>query len=72
MTNRQKYCIIQDDSCHYYLAPFERKEEAQGVLDSIEEYWNIGDYDKECPQMPDWIVIIDGWHKLTFENPVEE
>ncbi len=71
MTNRGKYCLIVDDSGHWYLTPFERKDEAEKILDSIIEYWEEG-LDGECPEMPDWIQQIDGYHKLTFENPIEE
>lgn len=74
MTNRQKYCLITDDDGHYFISPFERKDEAEIILESIYNYWNEckDDEDVECPEMPDWLKQIDGWHRLTFENPVEE
>ena len=72
MTNRQKYCLIIDDDGHWYLVPFERKQEAEEILDSIADYWESDIDDNNCPEMPDWLKRIDGLHKLTFENPVEE
>jgi hypothetical protein len=35
MTNREKYCLIVDDDNHWYLVPFDKKEEAEKILDSI-------------------------------------
>ena len=72
MTNRQKYCLIGDDDGHWHLCPWERRDEANKILDSIDEYWQEEDYEKDCPEMPDWLQQIDGPHRLSFENPVEE
>lgn len=73
MTNREKYCLIVDDDSYWFLVPFDRKEEAEEILDSIVRYWEETiEGDGECPEMPDWLKQIDGWHKLTFENPIEE
>jgi hypothetical protein len=70
MTNREKYCLINDDDGHWYLAPFERRNEAREILESIEEAW--AEEANEIPEVPDWLKEIDGYHKLTFENPIEE
>ena len=73
MTNREKYCLIKDDDGHWYLTPFDKKKEAEEILESIANYWGNCEYDFiECPEIPDWLKQIDGWHRLTFENPVEE
>lgn len=51
MTNRQKYCLITDNSGHWFLSPFDKKEEAEQILSSIESYWENGDYDGKCPEI---------------------
>ena len=64
-----KYCFIQDDSGHWYIVPAERGAEANSIMESISDYWRGADYDKECPEKPDWIKESDGPHFITFENP---
>lgn len=64
--------MINDDDGHSFIVPANRKKEAEKILDDICQYWNIGDYDLECQEMPEWIRQIDGYHCLTFENPIEE
>jgi hypothetical protein len=71
MTNREKYYLIQDDDGHWYLTPFDKKGEAEKFLEAIYDYWT-NSLDGEPPEIPDWLKQIDGWHRLTFENPVEE
>lgn len=72
MTNRQKFCLFQDNDGHWYMCQFERKDEAMKIIESIENYWEEGDFESECPQKPEWIQEIDGPYRLSFENPVEE
>lgn len=72
MTNYQKFTLIQDNSSHWYIAPYEKRDEANEILDSIEEYWEKGDYEKDCPEEPEWLKRIDGPYNLSFSNPIEE
>lgn len=59
----QRWFIDQDDSCHWYLIKVEDKEEFSRLLEE-EEYDAFED--RFCGNR------IDGPHRLTFENPLEE
>jgi hypothetical protein len=65
MENRTKYILGQDNSCHWYLLPADKKEE-------WEEWLDISEEDERSWTLPEFAKFIDGWHKLSFENPVEE
>jgi hypothetical protein len=65
MTNHKKYILAQDNSCHWYLLPFEKKAE-------FDEWLEIDEDDERSWTPPEFAKEIDGWHKLTFENPIEE
>jgi hypothetical protein len=62
VTNRKKYILCQDDDCHWYLIPADKKEEWNEWLDVVQE----GD------SLPKYAQAVDGPHRLTFENPIEE
>jgi len=65
MTNHKKYILAQDNSCHWYLIPFENKVE-------FDEWLEIDEDDERSWTPPEFAKEIGGWHKLTFENPIEE
>ena len=67
MTNRKKYILAQDDDCHWYLIPADQKEEWNEWLDRV-----YVQEEEPPPALPIGAKEIDGWHNLTFENPVEE
>ena len=58
MTNREKYILCQDDDCHWYLIPADKKEEWNEWLDIY--------------SLPKYAQKVDGPHRLTFEKPIEE
>lgn len=72
MKKKQKYCLLDDGDGHWFICPFEKRKEGGRAIDSIVEYWDVGDFDKECPVLPEWMKQINGPHYLSFENPVEE
>lgn len=61
-----EYVIISDDSGHSYVCPADRQEEASGLLDEIEDFWDkmpLEDRDRdpvEEPEIPDWLKPIGG------------
>lgn len=60
-----RYKIAEDNSCHYYLIPANKQKE-------WDEWLNIPEDDERSWDAPNFAVAIDGWHRLTFENPIEE
>lgn len=64
MTNRKKYALMQDDSCHWYLVPWDKKDEFWEYIDAVENY----DYNGEepYPQKPEWAKAIDGPQSLAI------
>lgn len=56
----QEYCIISDGDSHLYVCPADRVQEAQDTFAAIVKYWRECDYDKECPQDPDFVQAIGG------------
>lgn len=63
----KRFCLIQDDSCHWYICPADRRDEAERMIEAVESYW-AGDQDGEPPSEPDFIERIDGPRKLTFTD----
>jgi hypothetical protein len=59
MTNRQKYLIVRDNSCHWYCIPETKKEE-------WEEFCNIPEDDEASWSPPSFAVGIDGPHDVAF------
>ena len=57
-----KYCLVCDDDDHWYLCPFEYREEALVAIERAED-------DED---LPSYLRRIDGPHRLSFENPTEE
>lgn len=64
MTNRKKYTLIQDDSCHWYIVPHGKQDEFLEYVDAVANF----DYDSEepYPQEPEWAKAIDGPHSLVL------
>lgn len=65
MKDKQKYILGQDNSCHWYILPAEKGDEWM-------EWLSIDEDDERSWAVPDFAKAIDGWHRLTFENPIEE
>lgn len=64
MTNYKKYALVQDDSCHWYLVPWEKKDEFWEYIDAVENFdYSSGDI---YPQEPEWAKRIDGPHSLVI------
>lgn len=71
MTNRKKYCLIQDNDCHWYILPWENQEAAEKYFEDNYKYWNgsVSEQEKyNCPVRPKWLSDIDSPEMITFEN----
>lgn len=55
MTNHQKFLLVQDDDCHWYIIPDDCKTE----FDAWIERMCSDEEDVDCSQ-PDWCKGIDG------------
>lgn len=68
--NTARFSLIQDDDCHWYLVPAEKREDAREYFQEVYEYWehNTGQLK---PDKPEWLQRIDGPHRLTFTDPQE-
>ena len=60
-----KFCLIQDEDCHWYVVPYSRKEEAENFF---EEFYRLNRLYKETPEFPVWLHSVDGPRHLVFEN----
>lgn len=67
-----RYCLLQDDSGHWYLCPHDRRDEGSAALEAIEAYWRDIDIKGPAPTLPPWVKEIDGPHLLSFTDPAEE
>lgn len=54
-----KYKLIQDDDCHWYIIPYGFDYEFE---QAIERYIETGE------ELPEWVVEVDGPHTVFFEN----
>jgi len=65
------YCLIQDESCHWYLCPSDKKREAEQYFESLREYWEVGWNlpGTSEPKQPTYLKQIDSPHRLVFTNP---
>lgn len=60
-TESVKYCLIQSESCDWYIVPYSKKQEA-------EEYLEVTYSEEEWPPQPEWLRAIDGPHRLVFSQ----
>lgn len=60
-----RYCLKQDDDCHWYLIPVLR-------LQNFEEWLAAGPYYEDYEGEEFDSCRIDGPHRLTFTDPKEE
>jgi hypothetical protein len=51
---------VQDDDCHWYIIPAEKRKEFSA--------W-IGSSEYEMGRPPEWAKMVDGIGNMTFENP---
>ena len=51
-TEEIKYCLIQDNDCHWYVVPVDKKEEAYAYFEKCENY--------EPAEFPDFLVEVGG------------
>jgi len=64
---KQRYCVREDGDGHSYLIPYDK--DLLKLFDELvedEDGWE----DDRWQQFED--MRIDGTHRLTFENPIEE
>ena len=63
-----EFCIVEDDSGHTYVCPLDQRGEARRILESVGEYWERGWLVQGTtePLIPEWMVQIDGPHRLIF------
>lgn len=60
MTNHQKFLLVQDNDCHWYIIPEDKKNE----FDSWVEIICSGDMDDEGYIQPEWAKPVDGPHSI--------
>lgn len=72
LRRREKFCLISDGNCHWFLCPAERRDEAEEVMERISGYWSDNfDCDEPPPELPDYLETLDGGPgRITFEAPV--
>jgi hypothetical protein len=59
MTNRQKYFLVQDNSCHWYVIPEDKKDEWDTFCDLPED-------DEASWEVPEFARDVDGPHSVAF------
>lgn len=57
-----RYFLSQDDSCHWYLIPADRREE-------WDTWRNLASDDERSWEVPDFARFIDNPSFVTFTNP---
>jgi len=62
MTNQQKYTLVQDNDCHWYIIPVEKNKE-------WDEWLEIDSDDERGWTPPFFSVSIDGPSHVVFEKP---
>jgi len=76
-----RYCLIQDDDCHWYICPSDRRSEALEMFEAFylwhDRHSRLWDHEDAWeslgpePPEPDFIDRINGPHDLTFTDPKE-
>jgi hypothetical protein len=67
-TPKPRFCLIQDDSCHWYICPAERREEAVRMFEACSTYWE-GNMEGESPKEPGFVERLDGApERITFTD----
>lgn len=70
---KARWCIVSDGDSKRYLCPIEKRDEAEAVLEEINDYWadheNLHDRSKECPDVPSYLQPLDNDYHLTFTDP---
>lgn len=60
--SEQRYCLIKNEDCNWFVCPVERMDEANKAFQSIIAYWNRNhadiDGDDECPETPDFVEAV--------------
>ena len=57
-----RYFLDQDDSCHWYLVPMDKRNEWEywcGLEDDCEESWEVPEWAKRLDGHPRWISFTD-------------
>ena len=70
MTNRETYILIQDNDCHWYLIPYDKRDSFYEYLDLIDNF----NYDAEdpYPDEPDWLKRVDGPESIIIHEYTEK
>lgn len=66
-----RYFVDVDEDGRFYLIKVEDKEEWQKYI-NLPYFNSRGDENEERWNVPKFVIPIDGIHKLTFINPIEE
>ncbi len=59
----ERFYLDQDDSCHWYIIPWSKRQEWETFLDS--EGCELGD-------VPPWAERVNGTHSVSFAYPMVE
>lgn len=65
MSENGRYFLSQDDDCHWYLVPVDH-------VIAWKAWCEIPGYDERSWDVPIFATAIDGPHRLTFADPIQE
>lgn len=67
----QRFCLIQDEDCHWYICPAQFVEAAEAYFEKVSDYWNEMPDDVDEPEQPEYLQQVGGSPSLvTFTNPI--
>lgn len=67
----ERYTIVNDSNGHRWICPESKVDAVEASIAAVEEYWEMGDYDKEEPEDLTETLELPKWEgqQLTFEKP---
>lgn len=66
----QRFTIISDEDCHWYVCPVDKLGDAQKAFNYIAKIYGDPDYDEDAPEVPDYCKPIGGaLTLLSFTDP---
>lgn len=53
------YCLVQDDDCHWYVIPANKRLETYDYFEKLYKYWDEMPEDEEEPNEPEWLERVN-------------
>lgn len=65
-----EYCLVKDESGHWYIIPADKYNEALDYFELIEEYWfNPKKFNYIEPEEPNYLIQLDGgYNSVIFKE----